>query len=81
MRLKKKRPLKVKYFLHRQFKYYMKLRKWKVADLARQLKMNESQVSAIVGGKIEPSMNFLHRLSVLTKLGAEEILETKFYRR
>ncbi|QGH73012.1 MAG: hypothetical protein [Siphoviridae sp. ctCJE6] len=70
--------VRAKFVLKKDFKNYLKLRKWSVNDLAVRLGKKKQQVSSIVNGRIEPSMNFLHALCELTVLKLEDIIETKF---
>lgn len=70
--------MKAKFLVSKDFKAFLKMKGLTVKKLSAELKYQEPQVSAILAGKIEPSMRFLHRAAAFTKLGIEEILETRF---
>lgn len=71
--------MKAKFRIKKDFQVkYMKLRGWSIKDLEELLEYKKQQVSQTINGKIEPTMNFLHRLCSLTGLPAEELIETVF---
>ena len=55
---------------------FMKFKKWTISDLEDKIGYKKQQVSQTISGKIEPTMNFLHRLCALTGCKAEELIET-----
>lgn len=70
---------KVKFKIRKDFSTkYMTMRDWTVKDLVDKMDYKKQQVSQTISGKIEPTMNFLHRLCGLTGLKAEELIETVF---
>lgn len=70
--------MKAKFYISKQFREFAKLKGLTVTKLAKDLSYQKPQVSAIMSGKIEPSMRFLRRVCTLTKLGLGEVLETRF---
>lgn len=69
--------MKVKFKINDGFKSWLKVKEWTPAELTRQLKMNnDQQVSQILTGSIEPSMNFLHRVCALTGFDLKDIIDT-----
>lgn len=68
---------KVMFYLNEKFRDYMELKKWSSQDLARIVGCTEPQVSAILNQKIEPSMQFLHKLCAKTSLNLEDIVVTE----
>lgn len=69
---------KARFRIKKDFKDYLKLRKWSITDLTEKLGYQKQQVSQTLSGSAEPTMQFLHRLCSLTGLRAEELLETVF---
>lgn len=69
---------KVKFKLSKKLQAYMKLRDWSAQNLSDLLGYKKQQVSQILSGAIEPSMQFLHKLCALTNLPANELIETVF---
>lgn len=72
---------KSKFYLKKSFKEnYMKLRDWSVQDVADMVEMKKQQVSPILNGRLEPSVNFLHRLCDAIQIPVEDLVETKWGR-
>lgn len=70
---------KVKFKINKNFeKNYMKMRGWGVVDLSNALGYKKQQVSSVMTGAIEPSMQFLHRLCALTNMPVSDLIETVF---
>lgn len=57
---------------------HMELKGWGLKELSEALGYEKSQVCAILSGKLEPSMQFLHRLCDVTGYRLENIIETVF---
>ena len=70
--------MKARFYISKQFREFAKLKGLTVTKLAAELDYQKPQVSAIMAGKIEPSMRFLRRVCSHTKLGMGEVLETRF---
>lgn len=60
------------------FKDYMKLRGWKINDVAKETGYTKQQVAQTLKGSIEPSLGFLKALAKATSVPVEELVETKF---
>lgn len=68
---------KVMFFLNEKFRDFMELKKWSAKDVAQIVGCSEQQVSAILNQKIEPSMQFMHKLCEKTALNFEDIVVTE----
>lgn len=79
---KKKRDtfeLKVRFGIRKDFvTNFMKFKNWSINDLTDKMGYKKQQVSQTLNGTIEPTMNFLHRLCMVTAIPASEIIETIF---
>jgi hypothetical protein len=64
--------------INKNFESYLKMRRWTVTDVARATRYTKQQVSRTLSGSIEPSMQFLRRLSQVTGIKAGDLLETVF---
>lgn len=67
-----------KILVRESFIAWIKLKGWSVAEVAKLVDLKPQQVSSILNRKIEPSKNFMHRISAATGLGVEDIIETMF---
>ena len=70
--------MKAKFKIKKEFLAWLKANRYRVSDLAKLLGYKESQISAILNGKIEPSMRFLHKLCSELGIGIGTVLETSF---
>lgn len=68
----------VRFRLSQTVNAYMQMRGWTVNDLTDHLGYKKQQVSQTLSGAIEPSMQLLRRLCVVTNLPASELIETVF---
>lgn len=72
-------PRKIKFTIKKELKKFIdEMYGWNVQDLADALDMSKQQISPILLGRIEPSMNFLHKLCQITGLKLENIIKTRF---
>lgn len=70
---------KAKFFLRKDFKkIYLDFLGMSVKDLALKVRYSESQVSEILNQRIEPSLQFMRKLCVMTSMRFEQLVETKY---
>jgi transcriptional regulator with XRE-family HTH domain len=61
--------------IHKSFKAYMDMQGWTVSMVAEKTGYKKQQVSQILTGTIEPSFQFLRRLSDVTGIKAKDLLD------
>lgn len=68
----------VRFRIRKDFKTWLGMRKWTIADLKEKMGMNsDQQVSQTLSGTIEPSMYFMHKLCEVTGFDLKDLIETE----